>query len=217
MRDQYEHKLEALNANLIEMGQMCSHAVTRAIQALTELNEDAAREVIDQEKSVNALENAISQQSILLILKETPVASDLRFVSAALHMNTDLERIGDQAEDISILVLEMLRRNHAIKEMHSLREMAAVTDHMINQAVQAFIRGDSALAQETALLDDQVDTLFLAVRDELILDIRERTLDAGVMVDLLMIAKYLERIGDHAQNIAESVLFSLTGKSTKFD
>lgn len=76
MRDQYEHKLEALNANLIEMGQMCSHAVTRAIQALTELNEDAAREVIDQEKSVNALENAISQQSILLILKETPVASD---------------------------------------------------------------------------------------------------------------------------------------------
>ncbi|MDD7434108.1 MAG: phosphate signaling complex protein PhoU [Peptoniphilaceae bacterium] len=217
MRDQYEHKLEALNANLIEMGQMCSHAVTRAIQALTELNEDAAREVIDQEKSVNALENAISQQSILLILKETPVASDLRFVSAALHMNTDLERIGDQAEDISILVLEMLRRNHAIKEMHSLREMAAVTDHMINQAVQAFIRGDSDLAQETALLDDQVDTLFLAVRDELILDIRERTLDAGVMVDLLMIAKYLERIGDHAQNIAESVLFSLTGKSTKFD
>ena len=217
MRDQYEHKLEALNANLIEMGQMCSHAVTRAIQALTELNEDAAREVIDQEKSVNALENAISQQSILLILKETPVASDLRFVSAALHMNTDLERIGDQAEDISVLVLEMLRRNHAIKEMHSLREMAAVTDHMINQAVQAFIRGDSALAQETALLDDQVDTLFLAVRDELILDIRERTLDAGVMVDLLMIAKYLERIGDHAQNIAESVLFSLTGKSTKFD
>lgn len=217
MRDQYEHKLEALNANLIEMGQMCSHAVTRAIQALTELNEDAAREVIDQEKSVNALENAISQQSILLILKETPVASDLRFVSAALHMNTDLERIGDQAEDISILVLEMLRRNHVIKEMHSLREMAAVTDHMINQAVQAFIRGDSDLAQETALLDDQVDTLFLAVRDELILDIRERTLDAGVMVDLLMIAKYLERIGDHAQNIAESVLFSLTGKSTKFD
>ncbi|MCI6659716.1 MAG: phosphate signaling complex protein PhoU [Peptoniphilaceae bacterium] len=217
MRDQYEHKLEALNANLIEMGQMCSHAVTRAIQALTELNEDAAREVIDQEKSVNALENAISQQSILLILKETPVASDLRFVSAALHMNTDLERIGDQAEDISILVLEMLRRNHAIKEMHSLREMAAVTDHMINQAVQAFIRGDSDLAQETALLDDQVDTLFLAVRDELILDIRERTLDAGDMVDLLMIAKYLERIGDHAQNIAESVLFSLTGKSTKFD
>lgn len=217
MRDQYEHKLEALNANLIEMGQMCSHAVTRAIQALTELNEDAAREVIDQEKSVNALENAISQQSILLILKETPVASDLRFVSAALHMNTDLERIGDQAEDISILVLEMLRRNHAIKEMHSLREMAAVTDHMINQAVQAFIRGDSDLAQETALLDDQVDTLFLAVRDELILDIRERTLDAGVMVDLLMIAKYLERIGDHAQNIAESVLFSLTGKSAKFD
>ncbi|MDD7543935.1 MAG: phosphate signaling complex protein PhoU [Peptoniphilaceae bacterium] len=217
MRDQYEHKLEALNANLIEMGQMCSHAVTRAIQALTELNEAAAREVIDQEKSVNAMENSISQQSILLILKETPVASDLRFVSAALRMNTDLERIGDQAEDISVLVLEMLRQNHTIKEMHSLREMAEITDHMINQAVQAFIRGDSALAQETALLDDQVDALFLAVRDEIILDIRERTLDAGVMVDLLMIAKYLERIGDHAQNIAESVLFSLTGKSAKFD
>lgn len=217
MRNEYERKLEQLNADLTEMSDRCSRAVIKAVESLQERNVQKAQEVLDGEQLINALEKSIAQQAVLLLLKETPVASDLRFVSSALRMNTDLERIGDQAEDISLLVQQMLQVEANIPEDDSLTQMANVARDMIQDAVVAFKEGDADRARSAALRDDEVDALFLKVRDSLIEEIRRGELDPAVMIDLIMIAKYMERIGDHAQNIAEAVLYSLTGKQTKFD
>lgn len=211
VRVNFEKKLERLNENLNIMTTLCATQVEDAVRALLERDAELAEKVIAEEKRVNDLESVVEQQSLRLILREQPVASDLRFVSAAMRMNTDLERIGDQAEDIAMLAKHMIAQGYKKKDLGSIRKMSQEAQDMVLNAAKAFINGDSALAEETIQRDDVVDDLFDKVRDEVIQDIRSDSTDPNFVTDVLMIAKYLERIADHAQNIAEAVLYSLTG------
>lgn len=215
MRNEFERELEELNANLTKMAELCSESVQKSIRALQGQDKESAEDVRKTETSINDLESLIEQQCIYLILKQQPVASDLRFVSAALRMSTDLERIGDQADDISSLALQMMELGYKKRDLGSLVEMAEVTSKMMVDSVQAFFSGDSDLAREAAGRDDRVDELFVKVRDELVEEIRANTLPANHIIDELMVAKYLERIGDHAQNIGEAVVYSITGEVLK--
>ena len=172
--------------------------------------------VLQQEEKINQFSSAIDQQALLLLLKEQPLARDFRFISAAIRMNTDLERIGDQAEDIAVLVQQMLTFGYREANLGSLQKMSEITQTMVSDAVRAFVEGDSALSYRAAAMDDAVDELFMQVREEIIAEIREETREANVVIDLLMIAKYLERSADHAQNIAEAVVYSITGAMEKF-
>mgnify|MGYP001660761033 CR=1 FL=1 len=215
MRNEFERELEELNANLTKMAELCSESVQKSIRALQGQDKESAEEVRKTETSINDVDSLIEQQCIYLILKQQPVASDLRFVSAALRMSTDLERIGDQADDISSLALQMMELGYKKRDLGSLVEMAEVTSKMMVDSVQAFFSGDSDLAREAAERDDRVDELFVKVRDELVEEIRANTLPANHIIDELMVAKYLERIGDHAQNIGEAVVYSITGEVLK--
>lgn len=212
MRVEFENQLNRLNEKLVELSELCATQVKKAANALLEKSTDLCEEVITTEKEVNNLSSIIEQQCIRIILTEQPVASDLRFISAAMKMNTDLERIGDQAEDIAFLVKQMIEQGYRRRELGSVREMSVKAAEMTQDAVRAFADGDSHLASSTIQQDDEVDALFSKVRDEVILEIRAQgEHDPVKIIDILMISKYLERIGDHAENIAESVLYSLTG------
>lgn len=215
MRNKFEKDLNTLHSDLISLAEMCITSVDQALKALNDKDENLADLVINREKDINDLSKKIEQECTLLILRQQPVASDLRFISAALAMNTDLERIGDQARDISVLVKQMLNSGYKKRELGSLLDMATKANFMTEEAVKAYIEGDTDLAAKCVMMDDQVDELFLKVRDEVINDIKQESLDAGTLIDILMLAKYLERIGDHATNLGESVLYSLTGKRIK--
>ena len=216
MRNNFENKVEELNANLVEMGKMVNQSLSFALGALTSKEEVHITYVLQQEEKINQFSSAIEQQALLLLLKEQPLARDFRFISAAIRMNTDLERIGDQAEDIAVLVQQMLTFGYREANLGSLQKMSEITQTMVSDAVRAFVEGDSALAYRAAAMDDAVDELFMQVREEIIAEIREETIEANVVIDLLMIAKYLERSADHAQNIAEAVVYSITGAMEKF-
>lgn len=212
MRTEFEQQLKDLNQNLTDMSELCIQAVEEALKALIEQEEAPAHQVLEREMKINDLEREISQEAIRLVMRQQPVASDLRFLSASISMNTDLERIGDQAEDISRLVLQMIQTGYEKRELGSLVEMSRRTNEMIEQSVQAFISDDAELAEQVVDSDDVVDALFVKVRDEIVRDIQEGSYEASTLTDMLMIAKYLERIGDHATNIGEAVYFSITGQ-----
>ena len=215
MRNRYEKDLNRLHSDLISLAEMCITSVDQALKALNDKDENLPDLVINREKDINDLSKKVEQECTLLILRQQPVASDLRFISAALAMNTDLERIGDQARDISVLVKQMLNSGYKKRDLGSLIDMATKVNFMTEEAVKAYIEGDTDLAAKCVMMDDQVDELFLKVRDEVINDIKQESLEAGTLIDILMLAKYLERIGDHATNLGESVLYSLTGKRIK--
>ncbi len=212
MRTEFEQQLKDLNQNLTDMSELCIQSVEEALKALIEQEEAPAHQVLEREMKINDLEREISQEAIRLVMRQQPVASDLRFLSASISMNTDLERIGDQAEDISRLVLQMIQTGYEKRELGSLVEMSRRTNEMIEQSVQAFISDDAELAEQVVDSDDLVDALFVKVRDEIVKDIQEGSYEASTLTDMLMIAKYLERIGDHATNIGEAVYFSITGQ-----
>lgn len=212
MRTEFEQQLKDLNQNLTDMSELCIQSVEEALKALIEQEEAPAHQVLEREMKINDLEREISQEAIRLVMRQQPVASDLRFLSASISMNTDLERIGDQAEDISRLVLQMIQTGYEKRELGSLVEMSRRTNEMIEQSVQAFISDDAELAEQVVDSDDLVDALFVKVRDEIVRDIQEGSYEASTLTDMLMIAKYLERIGDHATNIGEAVYFSITGQ-----
>ena len=217
MRTEFEEQLNQLNQDLIDMSKLCTEAVEKAIHALTDKDPAPAKRVIENEQRINDYQSLIDQEAIRLIMRQQPVASDLRFLSAALAMNTDLERIGDQAEDISHLVLQMLDRGYEERELGALNEMAKQAVVMIEDSVAAFLKGDSDLAKKTCQSDDIMDNLFIQVRQEVIEEIKKGSLEAEILTDIMMVAKYMERIGDHATNIAESVYFSLTGEKIHAD
>lgn len=211
MRKSFEKELNLLNRNLIAMAEMATDAITQSVEALLEKDVQKAQDVVANDYTINRMERTIEDQCIRLILVEQPVASDLRMVNTALKMITDLERIGDQASDISSLTLQMLKNGYKRKELGSVREMAKKAIEMTNLSIKAYVDGDSQLAKEVIDMDDAVDHLFDTVKDEILVDIQTGKQDARITVDLLMTAKYLERIGDHAQNIAEWVYYSITG------
>ena len=211
MRNRFDEQLHTLNHELLEMGVLIERAIRSATDALVKQDVEAALQAIAADKEVNQAERDIESLCLKLLLQQQPVARDLRLISSALKMITDMERIGDQASDIAELVIYLSKEPYR-KELKHLPQMAENAIRMVTGALDAYVRKDVALAQEVMGMDDAIDALFVTVKDELIALIRNDASAGSQAIDLLMIAKYYERIGDHAQNIAEWVEYALTGR-----
>jgi len=209
-RNNFERALEKLNDDLIAMGNMAEEAIEKAITALKDQNTELAMEVIDGDKTVDALEKSIESNCLKLLLQQQPVARDLRAISTALKMITDIERICDQAADIAELSMRFKGQKY-IKEPKHIIQMAETASEMVKKGIDAYVFHDVELAKSVIQMDNIVDDLFDIIKHELIdLAVNSKE-NADQVIDFLMIAKYLERIGDHAENIADWVIFSVTG------
>lgn len=211
MRTRYEKQLEQLNNEMIHMGCLIEKAIESAITALVNQDEELARKIMAGDEEINEQESAIEGLCMKLLLCQQPVATDLRNVSAALKMVTDMERIGDQAADIAEISLLFSGQTY-IKKLTHIQEMAAETTEMVVKCMEAFVGRDLNKAQSVIDRDDKVDELFNKVKNELIEMIAVDRSCGEQATDLLMVAKYFERIGDHATNIAEWVIYSITGE-----
>ena len=209
MRNRFDEQLALLKKELIEMGALCEEVIAKASEALTRGDVALAAKVAPLDEQIDRKERDIEALCLRLLLQQQPVARDLRKISAALKMITDMERIGDQAEDIAEIVTFLKGRTGQNDDL--LREMARSTIKIVTESVDAFVKHDIMLAEKVVAYDDVVDNYFEQVKDELIARIAENPDDGEYALDLLMIAKYFERIGDHAVNIAEWVMFSVTG------
>ncbi len=211
MRNAFDEQLDRLNIELVEMGALIEQAIANAAAAAINHEKKLAAEAIRIDGEVDKKEKDIENICLKLLLKQQPVARDLRQISAALKMITDMERIGDQAADISEIVM-VGNISSAVSKAEHIEKMALSTIQMVNGCVDAFVKKDLSLAYEVIKSDDRVDDLFDAVCDDLVRLIKSGTDDSMAVIDILMIAKYFERIGDHATNIAEWVVFSITGE-----
>ena len=209
MRNRFDEQLFALNREIIEMGALCEEAIASAAKALTIGDIELAANVKKNSSSIDQMERDIESRCMKLLLHQQPVARDLRLISAALKMITDMERIGDQAEDIADIVTSL--NGHTMKGMEMIEDMARATIEMVTESVDAFVKKDVALAKQVIARDDVVDDYFSRVKHDIISLIAENSADGEFALDLLMISKYFERIGDHATNIAEWVIYSITG------
>ncbi len=209
MRSRLDEQLALLNHEMIEMGALCEEVIAMATSALTNGDTELAAQVRPRGKEIDRKERDIETLCMKLLLQQQPVARDLRQISTALKMITDMERIGDQAEDIAEIIAFLHGRT---SEQHThLKEMAAATIKMVTDSVDAYVKKDIALAGAVIDYDDVVDDIFLQVKKQLIALIAADPMDGEYALDLLMIAKYLERIGDHATNLAEWVIYAVTG------
>lgn len=216
MRSKFDQQLALLNDELTQMGETCAKAICLAAQALEEQNASTAAPVAELEEQTNEQERSIEALCLKLLLQQQPVARDLRVISAALKMITDMERIGDHATDISEITIQLADQQY-IKELERTQEMAKEATVMLVKSIEAFVNKDIVLAGEVIGRDDRVDELFAEIKDELIDLIHQDTNNGAQAADFLMIAKYLERIGDHATNIAEWVIFSITGQHKSYE
>ncbi len=210
MRSRFDEQLNILNTEMIEMGALCEEAIAIASKALTSGNVTLAQKVVSISADIDHKERDIESRCMKLLLQQQPVARDLRQISAALKMITDMERIGDQAEDIAEIIT-YLEGKTADETVH-IRDMAAETISMVTDSVDAYVKKDTELAKRVIAHDDKVDEYFDRIKSSLIKMIAENPGNGEYALDLLMIAKYFERIGDHATNIAEWVIFSVTGE-----
>ena len=209
MRCRFDEQLAELNKELIEMGALCEEVIAMVSQALTAGDPEQARKVAPLDAEIDQKERNIESMCLKMLLQQQPVARDLRQISAALKMITDMERIGDQAEDVAEIVCFLNGRTPEDEGL--MTEMARATIKMVTESVDAYVKHDTMLAEKVIAEDDIVDDWFDRVKHTLI---RRMTTDPGEgerAVDLLMIAKYFERIGDHAVNVAQWVIFSVTG------
>ena len=211
MRNRFDEQLEQLNNHLMEMGALIERSIENATQALIKQDAEIAKAAIAADQEVDHKEREIESLCLKLLLQQQPVARDLRLISAALKMITDMERIGDQAADISGIVLYIADET-CIKELVHLPRMGRTAIAMVKGSLDAYVNKDLDLARKVMETDDVIDDLFDVVKNELIGHIRSDASSGSQAIDLLMIAKYYERIGDHAQNIAEWVEYALTGK-----
>ena len=209
MRNRFDQQLERLHVELIQMGALCEDAISAAAEALLKADASLADAAEEAERELDRQERAVEDLCLKLLLQQQPVARDLRQISAALKMITDMERIGDQAEDIAEIIGFLQGRSG--EECAFVGHMARSAISMVTGSVDAYVRRDTALAREIIARDDVVDEDFRKVKAELIDWIARRPDDGEYALDLLMIAKYFERIGDHATNIAEWVVFAVTG------
>lgn len=206
----FDYELQLLKDNLAEMGHLIQNAIDKCMYAFKTQDETLAKEIITGDRDINDIEKTIEARCLSLILKQQPVARDLRIVTTALKVVTDMERIGDQAADIAELILRE-KRDEIYNLTEHIPEMAKETKLMVGDAVEAFINVDIEKAQEIKLRDDVVDDLFDKVKDEVVAILRKSSEQVDQCVDILMIAKYFERIGDHAVNICEWTEFNVTG------
>ena len=211
MRNRFDRQLVQLNNELIEMGGMIEKAISDTVKALVNQDIELASNVIEYDEEIDHQEREIEQLCLKLLLQQQPVAKDLRLISAALKMITDMERIGDHATDISEITIELSKESY-IKKLDHIQQMAKETMVMLVQSVEAFVNKDMDKARAVIAHDDVVDDLFNKVKAELIAMIHEDVNAGEQASDLLMAAKYFERIGDHATNISEWVIFSITGQ-----
>lgn len=211
MRNRFDRQLVQLNNELIEMGGMIEKAISDTVKALVNQDIELASNVIEYDEEIDHQEREIEQLCLKLLLQQQPVAKDLRLISAALKMITDMERIGDHATDISEITIELSKESY-IKKLDHIQQMAKETMVMLVQSVEAFVNKDMDKARTVIVHDDVVDDLFNKVKAELIAMIHEDVNAGEQASDLLMAAEYFERIGDHATNISEWVIFSITGQ-----
>ena len=212
MRTSFDEQLALLNRRLIEMGALCEDAIFASMRALAE-EPEAAEKTKNIEREIDHAEREIEALCMKLLLQQQPVARDLRAISSALKMISDMERIGDQASDIA----EIMRyiADDTVTDATHLTQMAKAASRMVTDSVDSFVRRDLALARQVQDDDDTVDALFDTVKQELVARIRQEPSRGSECLDLLMVAKYLERIGDHAVNVAEWVEYSITGVHAK--
>lgn len=209
MRSKFDEQLDLLNHELISMGGLCENAIAMSAKALTEYNKALAVKVPELAAEIDQKERDIETMCLKLLLQQQPVARDLRVISSALKMVTDMERIGDNSGDIAEIVCVADFTDE--DDLPNIHDMALITIQMVTKSVDAFVKRDVALAREVVSTDDVVDQFFSEVKHELINRIKEGNTNGETTLDLLMIVKYFERIGDHAVNIAQWVIFSITG------
>lgn len=214
MRSRFDEQLDLLKTSMIQMGALCESAIANAAKALTDGDMELARKAMEADADIDRKEREIENLCLKLFLRQQPVARDLRQISSALKMITDMERIGDQAADISeITLLANNRASGANRDStNHVAEMAKATIKMVTDSIDAYVRQDLELARAVIDYDDVVDDLFNKVKEDMIRLINEDTANGEYAIDMMMIAKYFERIGDHATNIAEWVEFSITGR-----
>ena len=209
MRDRYEEQLRLLNKELMEMGALCERSIACAVKYLTENTPEMKQNAEECEKQIDHMERDIESLCMRLLMHEQPLATDFRLITAALKMISDMERIGDHAEDIVeiggyIANIDMQLREH-------ISEMAKSAVDMLTASINSYIQRDAELARNVILMDDTVDEFFIQIKQNLISVTCNEKEKAESVLDLLMIAKYFERIGDHAENIAEWVIYAVTG------
>ncbi len=209
MRNRFDEQLERLNSDMVHMGELCETAINNATTALKEGNQELANEVVRFDDQIDQMEREIESICLKLLLQQQPVARDLRQISAALKMITDMERIGDQAADIGEIIVS--EKKDAQVDIPMIIQMSEAAAKMVRDSVEAYVKKDLALAGGVIEADDRVDLLFEGVKTKLIQRIAENAEDGRHAIDLIMVAKYLERIADHATNIAKWVEFSITG------
>ncbi len=209
MRNKFDSQLEKLNLELITMGALCEDAISASVKGFLDDDDALCQKAVETEDEINRKERDIESICMKLLLEQQPVARDLRVISSALKMISDMERIGDQAYDIAEIAKFI--KNSNVKSKIHIKDMAAAATKMVTDSVESFVKKDVELARSVMAYDDKVDNLFDCVKDELVQLITEDKANGEFCIDLLMIAKYLERIGDHAVNIAEWVEYSITG------
>ena len=210
VRSRFDAQLEQLNVELIKMGALCEEAITASVSALMKYDRTVVQMVFEKDNEIDHMERDIETFCMRLLLQQQPVARDLRLISAALKMITDMERIGDHAGDISEMTLLMSDEPYIISP-EEIQGMAKETTDMVIKSIDAFVKRDMELAKKVIAQDDVVDDLFMKVKQDLIQMINKSAENGEQAADILMVAKYFERIGDHATNIAEWVIYSITG------
>ena len=213
MRSKFDEQLNSLNNELIKMGALCEEAISGVTKLLIDSDPMLKESVIEADKEIDHKEKDIETLCMRLLLHQQPVASDLRTVSSALKMISDMERIGDQASDIAEMA-DYVNCSGLQSEIH-IADMARATIKMVTDSIDSFVKKDVDMAHSVIKHDQIVDDLFDKIKGELIRAIEQKSANAEELCDLLMIAKYFERIGDHAENIAECVIYSITGKHAK--
>lgn len=209
MRKRFNEQLEELHLDLIKMGALCEDIIDASMKALFEKDSAMVKKAESIESDINDMERTIENSCMKLLLQQQPVARDLRTISSALKMISDMERIGDQAEDIAEIT-EYIADDKIIGE-HYLRQMSKAASKMVTDAIESFVKHDTELATSVIMYDNTVDELFQKMKSELIEEIASDRTKGETCFDIMMIAKYIERIGDHAENVAEWVIYSVTG------
>ena len=210
-RNRFEKELETLNLDIIKMGSMVEKAIDDSIKSLMEQNIELAKTVIEGEKLNDMMEKKIESEALKLLLRQQPVAGDLRAITTALKIVSDMERIGDQARDICEIVLHFFQQDYRPK-LVKIPQMAEITKQMVKLCVDSFVNQNMEMAQEVINMDDKIDDLFEKVKEDMIQLIKKDSVNADAAIYLMMVAKYFEKIGDHAENIAEWVQFCKTGE-----
>ena len=210
MRSKFDEQLKTLNEEMMYMGSMIEESIQKAIEAFIHQDADSAKAIMEGDSEIDREQKKIESLCFNLLMQQQPVARDLRTISAAMKMVTDMERIGDHATDISEITIALADKSY-IKKLEHIQQMAKETMIMLVKSIEAFVNKDIEEADSVIERDDVVDDLFSKVKTELVQMIHENVDVGEQATDLLMVAKYLERIGDHATNISEWVIFSITG------